>query len=86
MGILEDLNEAKKNATGAAGEALFSLVSLPHATIAELVSATQGKSFDEASSTVMAKYAAMGNNIEREKSDEIVKALIKVRQKSKVKS
>jgi hypothetical protein len=32
MGIFENLHEAQKKATGAAGAAIGSLVSLPHAT------------------------------------------------------
>lgn len=81
MGLFEKLHEAQRSATGAAFAALGSLISLPHATVSGISSAIQGKSFNEASTIVMAKYAAMGQAIGREKSDEIVRQLVEVHRK-----
>lgn len=82
MSIFDDLHEAQKTATGAAFGAIASLISLPHATLAGVVSAVQGKSFDDASSAVMSKYSEIGTKIGRDQSDEIVRQLIEVHMKS----
>lgn len=81
MGLFENLHEAQKRATGAAGAAIGSLVSLPHATLYGLVEAVQGKSFSEASTTIMEKYAGWGEHIGRHQSDEILRALIEAHTK-----
>jgi hypothetical protein len=81
MGIFENLHEAQRKATGAAGAAIGSLLSLPHATLYGITEAVQGKSFSEASTAVMNKYAEWGDHIGREQSDEIVRALIKAHKK-----
>jgi hypothetical protein len=81
MGLFDNLHEMQKNATGAAFAALGALLSLPHATLSGLSSAIQGKGFDEASSIVMAKYAAIGQQIGRQQSDEIVRKLWEAHQK-----
>lgn len=83
MGLLENLHEAQRRATGAAGAALASILSLPHATISGLANTIQGKSFNDASSAVMAKYAEVGENIGRERSDEIVRQLIEAHNKKR---
>ena len=77
MKIIDDLKEAQRSATGHTVEALGSLLSLPHATIAGVVNAVQGKSFDEASTKIMRKYAEFGYKIGRDQSDAILNALIK---------
>jgi citrate synthase len=84
MGIFENLHEAQRKATGAAGAAIGSLLSLPHATLYGVVEAVQGKSFNDASTAVMNKYAEIGQSIGRDRSDEIVKALIEAHTKKKV--
>jgi hypothetical protein len=76
MGLIDNLHEAQKRATGAAVGAIASVLSLPHATIAGLVDVVNGKSFNDASSAVMAKYAEIGESIGRQQSDEIVRQLI----------
>jgi hypothetical protein len=81
MGLMGNLHEAQRNATGAAVGALASILSLPHATIAGLVDAVNGKSFNDASTAIMAKYAAIGQHIGRERSDEIVRQLIEAHRK-----
>jgi hypothetical protein len=81
MGLISNLREAQRNATGAAVGAIASILSLPHATIAGLADAVNGKSFNDASMAVMNKYAAIGYDIGREKSDEIVRQLIEAHNK-----
>lgn len=82
IAIVDYLREAQRNATGAALGAITSVLSLPHATIAGLVDAVQGKSFNEASTAVMAKYASVGYQIGREQSDEIVRKLLEAHSKT----
>jgi hypothetical protein len=81
MNIIDNLHEMQRRATGASGAAIASLLSLPHATISGLASTIQGKSFYDASSAVMAKYAAIGEQIGREQSDEIVRKLVEAHTK-----
>ena len=76
MGMIDNLKEAHRNATGAALGAIGSILSLPHATISGLSSAVQGKSFTDASTSVMERYAAIGQSIGREQANEITRALI----------
>lgn len=83
MGLFENLHEAQRKATGATGAALASILSLPHATVAGLANTVQGRSFNDASSAVMAKYAEIGENIGRAQSDEIVRALLEAHSKKK---
>jgi hypothetical protein len=77
IAIIDRLREAQRNATGAALGAITSMLSLPHATIAGLIDAVHGKDFNDASSAVMAKYDAAGQQIGRDRSDEIVRELFK---------
>ena len=81
MGIFENLHAAQRRATGAAGAAIGSLLSLPHATLCGLAEVVQGKSFNEASTSIMNKYAEWGEFIGREQSDEIVRALVEAHKK-----
>jgi hypothetical protein len=82
MNLIQQLQEAQRNATGAAGELFGTILSLPHATIAGMVNSFQGKSFNEASTEVMNTYARAGKKVGRERSDEIVRQLIEAHRKS----
>ena len=76
MGIMENLHELQREATGAAAAAIAGLVSLPHAVVAGLADSIRGKSFNDASGVIMAQYAKIGRTVGREQSDEIVRALV----------
>ena len=81
MGLIDDLHEAQENATGAAAAALASLISLPVATLWGVAEAVQGRSFNDASTDVMHKFASVGMFIGKGASDEIVKELLRVHSK-----
>lgn len=75
MGLRESLQRAKENATGAAGGAIGSLLSLPHATLAGLAAAIDGESAGDAASTIIDTYAKRGEAIGRASADYIFDAL-----------
>jgi len=79
MGLFDNLKEAQRSATGAAGAAIGSLLSLPVAGIVGLGAAVQGKSFDDASAKVMETFAGVGMYIGREASDDILRTQIRMR-------
>jgi hypothetical protein len=78
MGILDDLKERQRTATGAIVETIASAASLPVATIIGLGKAAHGENFDVASTKVMNAWAATGNRIGREQSDEMVRLFIEI--------
>jgi hypothetical protein len=82
MGIIENLREAQKDATGTAVSALATVLSLTPATIAGVVAVVEGKSFNDASDALMKHWAAIGYKVGREQSDEILRHLIEAIHKS----